>query len=252
MTRMMSSIFVKKYLINDYSQLGLDLHSHVLPGIDDGAVDVAASNRLLTGLMHLGFEKCIPTPHVSQEYYPNTNKDIFDAFDHVNAYELDVPDHYIQQVAAEYLLDENIEKMITEGSLLTLPGKRVLFELPFRAAPYHYEHPIFSMTTHGYTPVLAHPERYLYWHGPSVNHLMKLVDMGCELQLNILSLLGYYGQKVRQAAYHLLSTTNVQFMATDVHNQQQLLALREGLKDSQLSRLLNKKEFLNRELLESY
>ena len=247
---MILDFFLRGSSIKDYSSLKLDLHSHILPGIDDGSPNLDKSAVLLQSLYELGFERCILTPHISTNYYPNTPDTIFAAFDKLNAYKTAVPDHYIQSVAAEYLLDEDFPAKIEGGTLLTLPGKRVLFELPFSQPPMNVEQVVFSMTTRGYIPILAHPERYRYWHGSSSKLLPRMVELGCELQVNILSLLGHYGSSVRAAGFEIIDRFEVAYLATDCHNAHHVDALRKGLKNRELARVLTKERFKNQELLE--
>ena len=247
-TLTLPSFFSRKLSVPDYGSLGLDLHSHVLPGIDDGAADLKDSAALLKAIHELGFERTIPTPHVSEDHHPNTTPDICNAFDQINRYKTDVPANYIHSVAAEYMLDENFLKLVEEKSLLTLPGNRVLFELPFYGAPVNLEQVVFAMRTRGYTPVLAHPERYRYWIKKK-DQLVKLTSMGCELQVNILSMTGYYGDRVKKAAFAIVDELDVSFLATDCHNLRQVAALRGGLNDTHLSKVLLRHTFKNRELL---
>ena len=247
---MILDFFIRGPSIKDYGSLKLDLHSHVLPGIDDGSSNLDESIALLQSLYEMGFERCIPTPHISVDYYPNTPDTIFTAFDKLNARKAAVPDHYIQSVAAEYLLDEDFLTKIKGGNLLTLPGERVLFELPFGQPPINVEQVVFSMTTRGYTPILAHPERYRYWHRSGSKLLARMVELGCELQVNILSLLGYYGSSVRKSGFEVIDRFAVDYLATDCHNTRHADTLRKGLKNRELVRVLTKKRFRNQELLE--
>lgn len=251
MTRLMPYFFTRKSEIKDYSSIGFDLHSHVIHGIDDGPDTLEKSVHLLKSLHNLGFERCILTPHVSENYYPNSTQTILDGFDTLNSAKEGVPEHYIHSVAAEYMLDDDFLNKVKAHSLLTLPGNRVLFELPFTGAPLISENVVFALKTRKYVPVLAHPERYGYW--ADNDHLLrKFINMGCELQVNILSLLGYYGSPVRKAAYSIIEEFKVDFLATDCHNEHQAQTLREGLKDRYLANVLNRNRFSNLSLLEEY
>lgn len=227
----------------------MDIHAHLLPGIDDGPRSLEESLPLLKALNGLGFSQLIATPHVSHDFYPNSPATIFSAFEQLNLAKEGVPPHFIHSVAAEYLVDDEFMNKINGAPLLTLPGNRVLFELPFSGAPMNCEEVVFGLSLKGYQPVLAHPERYGYWY-KSGETLKKLVAMGCELQVNILSLLGYYGSAVRNAGYSLLDQYDVHFLATDCHNLQHVDSLTKGLRDKELVRLLNSRSFKNVRLLD--
>lgn len=243
----MISFFSSTLKLPDYSLLQTDIHSHVLPGIDDGAKDVAESIELLRGLKNMGFEHCIATPHISQEHYQNTPQTIKAAHNCLTSALEASPLLDVAGVAAEYLLDEYFLPKINKRELLTLPGDRVLFELSFASPPHNLEEVIFALRVEGYRPLLAHPERYRYW----ARHQEKwtqMISLGCELQLNILSLLGYYGKTVRKTAYEILEHHPVSFLGTDCHNDKQLKALQAGLKDRQFAKVLNKFHFDNSKL----
>lgn len=244
----MISFFPSKLRLSDYSILRVDMHSHVLPGIDDGAKDVNESVKLLCGLKELGFKHCLPTPHISQEHHPNTPETIKAAHTRLSSALISCPSPMVGSPAAEYLLDEYLLEKIVGRDLLTLPGERVLFELSFSAPPYNIKDIVFALKLEGYQPVLAHPERYRYWsrHQSAWNNI---IGSGCELQVNILSLVGHYGKRVQKTAYEILGSNKVDFLATDCHNTAHLSALKAGLKDRRLTRLLKEKSFANSKLI---
>jgi len=242
------SFFFTKSLISDYSQLKVDVHSHVLPGVDDGAKNAAESIHLLRGLKNLGFEHCIATPHISQEHYPNTPRTIKDSRSCLTSALEGSPDINVSCSAAEYLLDEYFLEKIKAQELLTLPGNRVLFELPFASPPHNLKEVIFSMHLEGYTPVLAHPERYRYW-SRHPKKWSQLLALGCEMQINILSLVGYYGKTVRKTAYEILNHHKISFLGTDCHHDKHLKALQAGLKDRKLAKTLKTFSFDNTKLV---
>jgi tyrosine-protein phosphatase YwqE len=141
-------------------------------------------------------------------------------------------------------LDDGFGRIIEEGNLLTLPGKRVLIENSFIAPSPGMEDNIFRLCVNGYVPVMAHPERYNYWHKSSM-HFKKLIDTGCELQVNLLSLTGYYGKDVERRAYKLIEAEMVSFIGTDLHNSSQLKLIRKALSNRKLARLFSKYQFKN-------
>lgn len=230
--------------LGTYDFLGTDLHSHLLPGIDDGAKDIAHSLSMIQELVAMGFKKLITTPHVMSDLYPNTPAVIHEQLATVRlavrqegiAVEIDA--------AAEYLMDEGFEALLDEGELLTLPGRRVLVEMSFIAAPPKLEQYLFRLQTKGYRPLLAHPERYLFFR-EDFGRYRELKERGCDFQLNLLSLTGYYGKPVRDNAVALLKAGLVDFLGTDLHHERHAARLRGALEDREIGRLLKGKGFGN-------
>lgn len=243
----MISIFRPTHKLVDYGFLQTDMHSHILPGIDDGAKDVEESITLLKGLKELGFEQCLATPHISQEHYPNTPATIQNSWASLTSDLGETSDINVKGAAAEYLLDEHFPSKIEGGKLLTLPDNRVLFELSFASPPRNLEDVIFALRMEGYRPVLAHPERYRYW-SQRKEEWTRMISLGCELQVNILSLLGYYGKRVRKNAYEILERKEATFLGSDCHNLRHIKALQEGLKDRQFAKAVKSNNFDNRKL----
>ncbi|MCB9036051.1 MAG: hypothetical protein H6557_05460 [Lewinellaceae bacterium] len=243
----MFNILKRKPKLPDYSFLGVDLHSHLLPGIDDGARSIGHSLALIEMLHNLGFHTLITTPHVMAEMYTNNPEIINYKHQEVLAAlkekEADVKLH----AAAEYLMDEGFGDKIESGRLLTLPGKRVLVEMSFFAAPPMLEDYLFRLQTKGYRPVLAHPERYLFLKG-DLKKYRELKDRGCEFQLNLLSLGGYYGKPTRENAFELLEAGLIDFLASDLHHEGQAERLQEMLWEKSVAKALKKGEFRNGEL----
>ena len=208
-----------------YSDLKVDMHSHILPGIDDGAVDLSTALNLVRGLTELGYEKLIATPHVMGGLYHNNYNTITSALDtlkssvHSNGIQVEL------SAAAEYMLDENFTLMVNNGEqLLTLDGKQVLIELPQAGAPRNWQQVFFQLQTQGYEIVLAHPERYRFWNG-NLDVFKEMCDKNVLLQLNLLSLSGYYGDSVSRWARHLLRKNMVSYLGTDLHHERHLKAL---------------------------
>ncbi len=197
--------------------LGTDMHSHLLPGIDDGSPDMETSLQLIRSMQKMGFERLITTPHIYQGLYPNTPEIILDRLAAVRA-ALQAANINIQlDAAAEYFLDENFDAQLAADRLLTLPERHVLIEMSF-LAPYHKLHTtLFQMQTKGYRPILAHPERYLYYAG-DLGRLEQIREYGSLLQVNLLSLSGYYGKPAKNLALKLLEKGWVDYLGTDLHH----------------------------------
>ena len=231
--------------VYSYSVFQTDMHSHILPGIDDGAPDVETSVRLIRGLMDLGYQSFIATPHIYQELYPNTADIIETALQTTRTALLAAGISVRIEAAAEYMLDDHFEVLLEQGALLTLPGRRVLIEMSPLSAPPLLDHYLFRLQLKGYVPLIAHPERYLFLKTNKARY-HDWFDRGCELQLNLLSLTGYYGPTVRDTAIYLLKNRMVHFAGTDVHHQKHLELLQKALRDKNLQKMLQYEGLLNK------
>lgn len=198
----------------------VDMHSHLVPGIDDGVQTDDQALICLKQLSEWGIKKVITTPHVSRDTFPNSSAVLRAGQAHLQALaaEHNVPIHI--EVAAEYLLDDFFPDLIAQNDLLSFGTERyVLFETGWSSAPFQLEATIFRLQTHGYTPILAHPERYSYYHDDEKGHqLQHLHEAGCLFQLNWLSVTGAYGTKVRKQALDLLRTQSIDFLGSDIHH----------------------------------
>ena len=221
----------------DFSRLSSDMHSHFIPGIDDGAPDMATSLELIRGLIDLGYKKIITTPHILSDIYPNTPAIIGAGYQDVLA-ELRRQDISVEfKAAAEYLMDDHFVRMLEEDEpILTLKDKMVLVELSFAVPAINLKEIVFLMQMKGYQPVLAHPERYLYFGG-NKGWYDQLKDVGCLFQVNLLSLRGYYGKASLELAQHLIKKKYIDLLGTDMHHVRHLESLRSS---SQLMDTVNK------------
>jgi tyrosine-protein phosphatase YwqE len=222
----MFSIFKRKYpaAAVDFSGVKTDMHSHLLPGIDDGSPDVDHSIRLKKGLEDLGYRQFIATPHIMWDIYRNTNFTIKQALEKLR--NEDKSQHI--NAAAEYFLDEHFNSMVEKDEvLLTIEDKKVLVEFSFVAAPMDLKEQLFNLQIKGYQPVLAHPERYAYFSG-NKTAFEEFKSMGCLFQLNLLSLTGYYGKIPQELALWLVAKNFIDLVGTDLHHERHLEALRKG------------------------
>lgn len=248
----MFSIFKKSSpkLISDFAHLQVDIHSHLIPGIDDGADTVETSLALIRRLQGLGYKRLITTPHVMSDMYPNTREDILNGLEKLRQ-ALTASDLDIQvDAAAEYYMDEHFEDIIRNEDMLTLPGNRVLVEMSFVSEPPNLFHYIFKMQTKGYKPILAHPERYIFLK-KNFNQYQRLKEYGCEFQLNILSLTGYYGKPTQELALKLLKNKMIDYLGTDLHHERHAERLEQVFEDRRVLELISDEEaFLNHTLVE--
>lgn len=235
---MLGSLFKKKKqfegLITE-----VDVHSHLLPGIDDGVDSIESAIEVIKGFENLGYKKLITTPHIMFDFYKNNPEIITSKLNEVKAAMLDNGIGLELEAAAEYYLDEYFMELIdTDAPLLTFGDNYILFELSFVSKPLTIKDAIFKLLTKGYKPVLAHPERYLYFQR-SYSDLLDLKDSGVLLQLNLLSVSGYYSKPVKQLAEKLINDKKIDLIGSDCHSAQQLMALSNTLDSATMNQLLN-------------
>lgn len=244
------SFFKKRQLPQhaDLSALGADMHSHLIPGIDDGSPDLETSLGLIRGLAGLGYRKIITTPHIMGELYPNNADNILRGMKLVQE-ALTRENIGIEfSAAAEYMLDDHFSTILeNEEPLLTISGKMVLVEFSFVSAPMGFKEKIFSLQIRGYQPILAHPERYGYFLSNRKIY-DELRQMGCLFQLNLLSLIGYYGKPAREVAHFLLKKGYVSLLGTDLHHQKHLGQLYHPELTIQVARIMQNDNLLNPQL----
>ena len=203
----------------------VDIHSHLLPGIDDGSKNMEDTIRLITKMDSMGIQNFITTPHVLGNLWKNSSDTILDKLDLVLE-ELEKRDlSYIKfDAAAEYMLDEEFCKLLKNRDLLTIKEDSLLVEISFMNAPVNLFEMLFDIQLAGYKPILAHPERYSFYHDKfEIYH--KLKNAGCRLQLNLLSLTGHYGKSVQKTAEKLIKEGLIDFTGSDTHNQNHLNTL---------------------------
>jgi protein-tyrosine phosphatase len=210
-----------------YFPIVFDMHSHILPGIDDGSPDVETSLRLVKGLMDLGVNQSVATPHIISDLYRNTPASIGASLKKLQDALLEAEMDFKVNAAAEYMIDSYFFELLESGvPLLTIKDNLVLTEFSFAFMPDSPKKVSFNIITGGYSPILAHPERYAYYH-PDYESYHALEDMGFKLQVNLLSLTGYYGVPVAKAARYILKNGLASFIGTDLHHDRHLAALKD-------------------------
>ena len=215
----MLSLFRKKnnhYV--DLSGVHADMHSHLIPGIDDGAADMETSMLMIRGMIDLGYKKLITTPHVQWEMYQNTHEMILAGQEAVRQRIAREAIEVEFVAAAEYFMDDHFDELLKgDVPLLSIKNNLVLVEFSFIRQPIDLKEKLFQMQIKGYQPIIAHPERYLYY-GAHKNWYDDLKEMGCLFQLNMLSLCGYYGKKQEELCHYLIKKKYVNLVGTDMHN----------------------------------
>lgn len=228
--------------------LKVDLHSHLLPGIDDGAKNTDDTLTLIRGLQSLGYQKCITTPHIYLGVHNNSKEIILDGLDKVRHLLDQNKINFQIEAAAEYFFDEQFFKLIEQNELMTFGKKYVLFELPFTTKPRMVNDILFKINLAGYQPVLAHPERYSFFHSKKMQEYEQMKNAGVLFQLNIMSLAAYYGEPVRHAARDLISQGMVDFLGSDLHREKHLLVIEAAKRTQEYSLLLASGKLLNETL----
>jgi protein-tyrosine phosphatase len=214
----------------------IDIHSHLLPGIDDGARTFEDSLFLAQALRGFGVTEIITTPHIIQNVWENTHEQII-AKKSTTVLELEKNNFKLPfRAAAEYLMDDQFVRLFQSHDLLTLKGNYVLVEMSYINAPIQLYSILFDLQVAGYIPVLAHPERYLFYHN-NFNEYVKLKRAGCLFQLNLLSVVGYYGTEITRIAEKLLAKGMYNYVGSDVHHDKHIASFDQKVKLKDLAPL---------------
>jgi len=221
--------------IANYSSIAVDMHSHVLPGIDDGAQNPQESIYLIRKMMDAGITKIVATPHIMADYYRNTAETINGALNVLKEELVKENIDIVVEAAAEHYFDETFENRIDDGKLMIMGKNYVLFELSFISVPPNVFAVVQKLLERGYKPILAHPERYSYM---DINQIKAFRDWGCNLQLNTISLTGYYGKTALKMAESLVDNHLVDFISSDMHHPKHAEAFKNALKMPYVQRLL--------------
>ena len=247
MASWLQSLFSKKYMAKE--KLWVDLHSHFIPGIDDGSQSVEESVALIKGLSELGIQKIITTPHIMKGTYNNTPEIINAGLERVRTALQENGISVQLEAAAEYYFDENFIQNLEEGKLLTFHNNYVLFELPVMMKPPQLEDVVFELNTRGYVPVLAHPERYQFMFTPDLKMYETLKSMGVMLQMNLLSLIGYYSVPVQKIARTLVKQGMYDLVGSDIHNMKHLELLPDVFSNEYFAMAMDSGDIINNKIL---
>lgn len=214
----MFSFFKQKPTLTSLIPEGsIDIHSHVLPGLDDGSKSTRETQSLLDHLRKIGFSKCIATPHTLPEVWENSAQGITTKFNETKLLLSESASQMLVHTASEYMINDAFLERLHSEPLLTLKDNKVLIEMSYLNPPLALKEIIFEIKLKGYQPILAHPERYLFYHN-QVKMFETLKNLELQFQLNLLSVVGYYGISVAKIADFLLKENHIDFVGTDVHN----------------------------------
>ena len=244
-------IFSKKELTIEPINLSFlrnDIHSHLIPGIDDGSPDMETTIILLKKFIDLGYKKVITTPHIMSDYYKNTPEIILSGLDKVNEEIIKNNLDIEIEAAAEYNLEPEFEDLIEKDKLLTFGTENyLLFELSFFDEPPRLNEIIWKMREKGLSPVLAHVERYGYWH-KDYDKIEEMINRGVKLQVNIGSIIGAYGPEVKKVAEKLIEDKVINFVGSDCHHEQHLEMINHASRLPIFHSLIQQEQILNKSL----
>ncbi len=227
----------------------VELHSHLIHGVDDGVQTLEESLETLKVLAAMGYSKVITTPHIMSDFYKNGPHNLVPKLQELQNYVKEQNLNIELEVAAEYMIDDAIEDKIKNNEILSFGGakKYVLVEMPFLEEARNFKSVIFELQIQGYSPVLAHPERYTYYHQKKEKY-EALADNNVLLQVNNLSLIGYYSPHVLKAAEYIVDKKLHSFLGSDAHNVRHALIIQDKVIQSKLYQKACTIELLNNSL----
>jgi tyrosine-protein phosphatase YwqE len=234
---------------NPFDFIGVDIHSHLLPNVDDGVKTAEESFHYLSKFEELGVKKVLFTPHIYHTIYPNKKTGLEKTYRSIlKEYSLNKTTVEVV-LGAEYFLDEHFSDLLKKDELLTFgKEKYVLVETSFAGLAMNLQESLFDITTSGYIPILAHPERYHYLSN-KLYQFNLLVEQGVKLQVNLPSMVGYYGKASVDIFNYLLKENLISFVGTDLHHERHFESLVELGKNNRLLNKLRKIDLLNQTLL---
>ena len=228
-------------------QVTTDIHSHLIPGIDDGSKSMDESIEMIETFIDLGYRKLITTPHIMSHRFPNTRAILEEGLEALKK-ELQERQLSIEiEVASEYYLDETVMELVEQRDIMTFGKEYMLFEMSYVQPLHHLEEMIFEIKVAGYTPVLAHPERYIYMH-EDFSKYERLKEKGVLFQVNIPSLGGYYSKPVQKIAKRLAEAGMIDLIGSDAHKMSHLNTLREVRSKKTYTKLFGNNTILNNTL----
>ncbi|PCJ80948.1 MAG: hypothetical protein COA49_06475 [Bacteroidetes bacterium] len=255
-----NKVVSSKQVFNDLGDLFTDVHSHLVPGVDDGAHDMETAVALIQRLQDLGYKRLVITPHIMSDLYPNTPEILKPKFEELKREVARKLPPIELLLGAEYFLEQNFIDLLSEASnadnvLLTFPCKdpvtgekmeMILFEFAFHEAPNEglLAEAIFKMQTSGLTPVLAHCARYPYWNMDR-DKLKELHSKGVILSINAATLSGAYGDLAKETALFAIENGWVRMICSDTHAPHHISAVKELERSPILADLMSSGVLLN-------
>ena len=221
-----------------------DIHCHVVPGIDDGSPDINTSIELIERMQSWGITRIIATPHVTQASFENTPDIMSEALSSLKK-ELENRGNNINIThSAEYRIDEQFLSQLKENLIVPMPSNYILVENSFIQEPWNLDQLLFDLKVKGYKPILAHPERYLYYHSKR-DRYKAIHNTGTKFQVNLLSVAGYYSKDEKRVALELINNGLVDFIGTDLHNHNHANAIESFINSREYRKLKDRLPLLN-------
>ncbi len=221
----------------------IDLHSHLIPAIDDGVKNLKQSISIIKQLQEMGFKKIITTPNIMRHRFPNSKNAILYRYEILKKELIKYNINIDLQVASEYYYDEHFLELINKKDLLTFGDNYVLFEFSFHVKPIGIAQVVFRLLELGYNPILAHPERYLFFN--DIDDYYALKDLGLLFQINLVSLQGFYGKKAKKSAEEIINAGLVDFIGSDIHSEKYVDAFNKALKHKLYPKIFEKNYIKN-------
>lgn len=241
------SLFKQKTL-SAVPALWVDVHSHLIPAIDDGARDIEESIALLNALEAQGYKKVITTPHIMLDTYCNTPTSIKEGVAVLVARAKEAGIKLEIEAAAEYYLDSGFLTQLCAKDVLLVGGEYLLFETSYMAKPLQFDEMVYEIIAAGYKPLLAHPERYRYIQDLKTEY-MALKEKGIYFQVNLNSFGGHYGEEAKIKANFLNKQGMIDFLGSDVHHKKQVETLAKIKTKKIYKRLFENNSLLNNTLM---
>ncbi len=216
-----------------------DMHSHILPGLDDGVRKMEDSVVIVKKMLALGVKRFSFTPHISFPSPLNTRGGILEKLEALRTCLAKEGIDIDADAGAEYKVGEYMMDLIKQGDIASFDGEKVLVEHSFVAASPSFEEVVFRLQDKGYTPVLAHPERYPFYAGHLEERAEDLKHRGCRMQVNLLSFVGFYGKEAQHGAKALAAAGLIDHVSGDIHSIKQVELLEKFLRSGEAKNLTN-------------
>lgn len=236
-----------------FESLGIDMHCHLLPEVDDGSQSLGETISCLRIMKEAGFHSVVLTPHYQFVRFKNKEEDIIERF---NTLKLDLKTKEAGEIpnlvgiSGEYRVDTGFQERIVNNKFLTINNRYLLAEYSLSQQVMGLEQVMFDLQMQNHEIILAHPERYPYFSSVSPT-LQHLKDAGVYFQVNILSLLGFYGPAAKRKGYEMIEQGWVEFLGTDLHNVKYAQALIDCTYDKKLEKLLVTHKFMNSQIMDA-
>lgn len=222
-----------------FSKAFIDIHSHIIPEIDDGAKSINHSLELLMRMRKLGIRNFVCTPHVIEGMWENSTEKIRAALEKLKPVVAQTPGLEDVQIraAAEYMMDDNFIRLLGNKDILPIKDNKILVEMSYLAPPANLYETLAEIQVKGYEPILAHPERYQAYHS-DLEQYHRLKSAGFSFQLNMIALTNYYGKEVHETALWLLRNNLIDFAGSDLHHMKHMGAIKSLTRREDMMELL--------------